>query len=117
VREGPLVTERRIHVEPPVTLSSGRPVVVAGRLVREGEPVAGAQLRMGRASATSRGDGTFELRGVPVGTSHALVAVEGGMHRLRAEPAVGAGAAGELLVLDLALEDTEEDSEREGAPP
>src|SRR5690606_33750039 len=113
-REGPLVLERRIVMPPPVSLSPDIPVDIAGRLVRDGEPVAGAQVRMDRSAATSRADGTFELRGVRRGSTAALVAINGDILRLASEEPAGAYADGSVLTLDLASAEGDESSEGDG---
>jgi hypothetical protein len=107
-REGPLILERQIRIPPPVQLSPDRPVDVTGRIVRAGEPVAGVQVRMDRSAATTREDGTFELRGVRRGTTAALVAVNGDILRIASERPAGDFADGSVLTLDLdAAEDDE----------
>ncbi len=113
-REGPLVLERRIVMPPPVSVSPDIPVDITGRLVRDGEPVAGAQVRMDRSAATSRADGTFELRGVRRGSTAALVAINGDILRLASEEPAGAYADGSVLTLDLATAEGDEPSEGEG---
>lgn len=110
-REGPLVTERQIEIKAEnAFLPVGRRVAVAGRLVREGDPIAGAYIRMDRASGETRIDGTFDLRGVAAGTTTALVVVEGEMLRFSADPPVGELPDGELLAFDLADAVREDDS-------
>jgi hypothetical protein len=100
--EGPLATERRLVMPPPTTLvDPRRRVDVVGRLDREGAPLSGAQVRMHQSSATTRGDGTFELRNVPAGTRGVLVAVGGDIYRLDADPPAGETPEGELLALEL----------------
>jgi hypothetical protein len=69
--------------------------------MRAGEPVAGVQVRMDRSAATSREDGTFELRGVRRGTTAALVAVNGDILRIASEKPAGDFADGSVLTLDL----------------
>ena len=101
--EGQLVTERRLVFPPPVAIADPtRRVDVAGVLVRAGEPVSGARVRMHSSSATTRGDGSFDLRGVPAGTRGVLVAADGDIFRLDADPAAGETPEGERLALDLA---------------
>ena len=100
--EKQLVLERRFDIPPPIEIKSPRRAVhVAGRLLREGEPVSGARLRMHLSSATTRGDGTFELRDVPAGTRATMVALDGDIFRLDADPPVGETPEGELLELEL----------------
>ncbi len=113
-REIPLVTERRMELAMEGAIYPlGRPVDVAGLLVRDGEPVAGASVRMDGATAKTRIDGTFDLRRVRAGTAAALVAVEGDVLRLTADPPAGSVPAGELLALDLASADEGDGEEPE----
>ena len=109
-REGPLALERRIRMPPPVAIPADRPVNLSGRLVRAGETVAGAQVRMDRSGATSREDGTFELRGVRYDATAALVAVNGDVLRLSSEQPAGAFSDGSVLTLDLATAEGDEPS-------
>jgi len=100
--EKQLVLERRFRMPPPAPIQSPRRTVhVAGRLLREGQPVAGARLRMHLSSATTRADGTFDLRDVPAGTRATMVAVDGDVFRLDADPPVGETPDGELLEFEL----------------
>jgi len=106
--EGQIVTERRLVFPPPMDIADPtRRVDVGGVLVRAGQPVAGARIRMSRSSATTRVDGSFDLRGVPAGTRGVLVAAGGDVFRLEADRSVGEGPAGEPLALDLANAITE----------
>ena len=118
-REFPLVTERRMDLAMEGAIYPvGRPVDVAGLLVRDGEPVAGASVRMDGATGKTRSDGTFDLRRVRAGTAAALVAVDGDVLRLTADPPAGSIPAGELLALDLASADEgdgEEPKETDGS--
>jgi hypothetical protein len=102
-REGPLVAERQIEVR----TSDGfqrldRRIPVSGRLLREGEPVASALIRMDRASGETRMDGTFDLRGVASSTTTTFVVVDGEMLRFALDPPAGELPSGEVLTLDLA---------------
>ena len=102
--EGQLITERRLVLPPPVAIADPtRRVDVAGVLVRAGEPVSGARVRMHSSSATTRGDGSFDLRGVPAGTRGVLVAGRTGTSSgWDADPVAGETPEGERLALDLA---------------
>jgi hypothetical protein len=86
-------------------------VNVIGRVVREGEPVSGAVVRMDRSAATSREDGTFELRGVRRNSTAALVAINGDILRLASEQPAGAFADGSVLTLDLASAEGDDPSD------
>lgn len=98
-----LVLERRIVLPPPESIEDPtRRLDVAGVLVREGEPVAGARVRMDRASATTRADGTFDLHGVRAGWRGVLIAHEGDVFRIDPDAGVGETPAGEPFELDLA---------------
>jgi hypothetical protein len=98
-----IVLERRIELPPPEPIADPRRRVdVAGVLVRAGEPVAGARVRMDRSSATTRADGTFNLHGVPAGWRGVLIAHDGEVFRIDPELAVGETPAGEPFALDLA---------------
>ena len=113
-REGPLITERRVAITQEPTLQPlQRPVAVSGQLLREGEPVASALVRMDRSSGETRVDGTFDLRGVAAGTATALIVVDGEMLRLRTDPPIGELPEGELIAFDLA--DALPDNDGEGA--
>jgi hypothetical protein len=84
--EAPLVVGREVRMPPPfASLAPAGRVAVNGRLLRNGEPVAGAAVRVDRSSATTRDDGTFELRRVPAGSQQVLVAIDGEFVELEAD--------------------------------
>ena len=106
--EGPLVLERELRFPPPTGIEPPPPprrhVSVSGRVVRGGQPVPAARVRMDRSSATTRVDGTFDLRGVSPDSQAVLVAVDGTLFELEAAAPAGALPEGKDLELELAAE-------------
>lgn len=109
VKESPLVTERRVDLAALNSITPAeRRVDVSGRVARGDAPVAGVRVRMDRATATTRSDGSFDLRGVRGDVTEALVAINGDVLRVTAERPPGELGVGEVLVLDIDRESEEE---------
>ncbi len=76
--ESGLVNDRGIEMPPPSGgFGLARSYRIEGRVTRAGQPVAGARIRIDRSSATSRDDGSFELRQVTPGTKAVLIYDDG----------------------------------------
>lgn len=73
-----LVSDHGIEMPPPTgAFGLARAYRIEGRVTRAGQPVAGARIRIDRSSATSRDDGTFELRQITPGAKEVLIYYDG----------------------------------------
>lgn len=100
-RSGGLVLDQELRIRHPRPLAGAGTVAVAGQLLRDGAPVAEATVRMAGRSATTRADGTFDLREVPSNARLARFAVRGDVFVLETERAPGELAPGERLLFEL----------------
>jgi hypothetical protein len=81
----PPVGEAEVRMdEPGWTAPSTAPIRVTGRLVRQGQPVPGARMRVDQSSCTTDEKGEFILRDVTPGRKTVLVKAEGQFHQIEA---------------------------------